>query len=98
MEIVYFYGKKAEKDVLDILKNEEFMRISRVIREYDMPNGGKEGYMLYVNASQEEVDSMAKKFKDIGVERITGEEEKTIINTFKEEECNAACGIGMIFG
>lgn len=98
MEIVYFYEKKVEKDVLNILKSEEFMRISQVIRESDVSHEGKKGYILYVKASQEEADSLAQKFKDIGVERITGEEEKTIIDTFRTEEENAACGIGLIFG
>lgn len=98
MEIVYFYEKKVEKDVLNILKDDEFMRISHVIREYDVLHGEKKGCILYVKASQEEADSMAQKFKDIGVERITGEEEKTIIDTFKAEEENAASGIGLIFG
>lgn len=98
MEVVYFYEKKAEKDVLNILKDDEFMRISHVIRESDLLHDGKKGYILYVKASQEEADDMAQKFKDIGVERIAEEEEKTIIDTFKAEEDNAACGIGLIFG
>lgn len=98
MEVVYFYEKKAEKDVLNILKDEEFMRISHIIRESDALHDGKKGYILYVKASQEEADSMAQKFKDIGIERITGEEENAIIDTFKAEEDNAACGIGLIFG
>lgn len=98
MEIVYFYEKKLEKDVVGILKNDEFMRISHIIRESDVLHGGKKGCILYVKVSQEEADSMAQKFKDIGVERITGEEEKAIIDTFKAEEDNAASGIGLIFG
>jgi hypothetical protein len=98
MEVVYFYEKKAEKDVMSILKNDEFMRISHVIRESDVLHCGKKGYVLYVNASQEETDSMAQKFKDIGVGRVTGEEEKTVIDAFKAEEENAASGIGLIFG
>jgi hypothetical protein len=98
MEIVYSYEKKIEKDVLSILKDEEFMRISYVVRESDVLHGGEKGYVLYVKASQEEADSIAQKFKDIGVERITGEEEKVIIDTFKAEEENAASGIGLIFG
>jgi hypothetical protein len=98
MEAVYFYEKKTEKDVLNILKNDEFMRISHIIRDSDVLHDGKKGYIIYVKASQEEADSMAQKFKDIGVERIAGEEEKAIIDTFKAEEDNAACGIGLIFG
>lgn len=98
MEVVYFYEKKTEKDILNVLKDDEFMRISHVIRESDVSHDGKKGYILYVKASQEEADGLAQKFKDIGVERITGEEEKTIIDTFKAEEDNAACGIGLIFG
>lgn len=74
------------------------MRISHVIRESDVLQGGKKGCILYVKASQEEADSMAQKFKDIGVEKIVGDEEKVIIDTFKTEEENAASGIGLIFG
>jgi len=98
MEVVYFYEKKAEKDVMNILRNDEFMRISHIIRQSDVLHVGNKGCILYVKASQEEADSMAQKFKDIGVERVVGEEEKTIIDTFKAEEENAASGIGLIFG
>jgi hypothetical protein len=98
MESVHFYEKKTEKDVINILKDDEFMRISHVIREYNALHGGKEGCIIYINASQEETDSISQKFKDIGAEKVTGEEEKAIIETFKAEEDNAASGIGLIFG
>lgn len=98
MESVHFYEKKIEKDVIDILKNDEFMRISHIIRESDVLHDGKKGCILYINGSQEETVSIAQKLKDLGAEKITGEEEKTIIDTFKAEEENAASGIGLMFG
>lgn len=98
MESVHFYEKKIEKDILSILKDDEFMRISHIIRESDALYEGKKGCILYLKGSQEETDSIIQKFKDIGVERIIGEEEKTIIDTFKAEEDNAASGIGLMFG
>lgn len=98
MESVHFYEKKIENSVIDILKKDEFMRISHIIRESDVLHGGKKGCMLYVNASQDETNDIAQRLKDIGAEKITGSEEKTIIDTFKAEEENAACGIGLMFG
>lgn len=98
MESVHFYEKKIEKDVIDILKSDEFMRISHIIRESDVLHGEKKGCILYINGSQEETVSIAQKLKDLGAEKIIGEEEKTIIDTFKAEEENAASGIGLMFG
>jgi hypothetical protein len=97
MESVHFYEKKIEKNVLNILNNDDFMRISRIIRESDAFHDGKEGCILYINASQNEINDIVKKLKDIGAEKITGDEEKIIIDSFKKEEENAASGIGLMF-
>ena len=98
MESVHFYEKDKEKNVFEILKEDAFMRISHVVRESSVLHGGKRGYILYISASEDETTSIAQKLEDIGAERITGEEEKTIIKTFKAEEENAASGIGLMFG
>jgi len=98
MELVYFYEKKIEKDVTEILKLDDFMRISNIIRESDVLHSEKKGYVLYINASIEEADKIGQKLKDAGAEKITGDEEKKIIDTFKTEEENAASGIGLMFG
>lgn len=98
VELVFFYEKLKEKDVIEILKEDVFMRISHVIRESNVLHGGKRGLILYINSSQDESDNIVKRLKDIGAEKITGEEEKTIVNTFKAEEENSACGIGLMFG
>lgn len=97
-EIVYFFEKDKEKGIVEILKEDAFMRISHVVRESNVLHGGKRGCILYINASQEETDNIAQRLKDVGTEKITGEEEKTIIETFKAEEENAASGIGLMFG
>ncbi len=98
MESVYFYEKAKEKNIIEILGNDEFMRLSHVIRESNVVHGAKKGCILYVNGNQNEIDSIAQKLKDMGAEKVTEEEEKTIINSFKVEEENAASGIGLIFG
>lgn len=98
MESVYFYEKKIEKDILEILKKDDFMRISHVVRESNVLHGGKTGCILYINASSDETNDIDQRLKDIGAEKITGDEEKTIIDTFKAEEENAASGIGLMFG
>jgi len=98
MESVHFYEKSAEKKIFEILKEDSFMRISHVVRESDVLHGGKRGCILYINANQDETDSIAQKLKDVGAEKITGEEERCIIDSFKAEEENAASGIGLIFG
>ncbi len=98
MDSVYFYEKKIEKDVGSILKDDEFMRMSHIVRESDVLHEGKKGCILYAKGSQEEIDSIDRRLKDIGAEKVSGEEEKNIIDTFKAEEENAASGIGLMFG
>ncbi len=98
MESVHFYEKDKEKNVFEILKEDAFMRISHVVRESSVLHGGKRGCIIYINASEDENFDIAQKLKDIGAEKITGAEEKCIIDTFKAEEENAASGIGLMFG
>lgn len=98
MESVYFYEKDKEKNIFEILKEDTFMRISHVIRESNVLHSGKRGCILYINASENETVNIAQRLKDVGAEKITGEEEMTIIGTFKAEEENAASGIGLMFG
>lgn len=98
MESVHFYEKDKEKNIFEILKEDAFMRISHVVRESNVSHGEKRGCILYINANEDETVSIAQKLKDVGAEKITGEEEKTIIETFKAEEENAASGIGLMFG
>lgn len=98
MDSVYFYDRKIEKDVIKTLKDDEFMWVSYITRESNVLHSGKEGCILYIKANTEETNSIEQKLKELGAEKITGVEEKTIIDTIKTEEDNAASGMGMIFG
>lgn len=98
MESVYFYDKKIEKEITKILKDDAFMRISYFVRESNVLHSGKSGCILYVRASPEEIKLLEDKLTALDAEKITGTEEKTIIETFKKEEEDAASGMGMIFG
>ena len=97
MESVYFYEEKISKDITKILKDDEFMRISYIIRDSKTLLSERNGYIIYIQASQDEMNSIEQKLKDLGAEELTGEE-KAIIDVIKAEEENAATGIGMIFG
>lgn len=96
MESVYFCEEKIFKDVAKIGKEDEFMRLSWIVRE--PPTSDKKGYFIYVQGSPEELKLLDKKLKDIGAKLVTGDEEKRIIDKIKAEEDDAASGMGMIFG
>lgn len=98
MESVYFYDKQIEKEITKIFKDDAFMRISYLVRESNVSHSGKSGCVLYVRANPEEIKLLEEKLVVLKAEKITGEEEKTIIETFKKEEDDAALGMGMIFG
>lgn len=96
MESVYFCEEKIFKDVAKIGKEDEFMRLSWIVRE--PPTSDKKGYFIYVQGVPEELKLLDEKLKDIGAKLVTGDEEKRIIDKIKSEEENAASGMGMIFG
>ena len=98
METIYFYDKKIDKDVTKILGHDDFMRVSYIVRESNVVHYRKEGYVLYIQASPDEIDLIEQKLKELGAEKIVGAEERTIIDTIKKEEEDSARGIGMIFG
>ena len=93
MESVYFCSEKIDKDVTKTLKEDNFMHISYVVRD-----SGKNGFYYYIETSPEEMKLLDQKLKDLGAEKVTGHEERSIINDIKTEEENAASGMGMIFG
>ena len=96
MESVYFCNEKIGNDVAKVGKEDGFMRISWIVREPS--NSERKGYFLYVQGTPEGLDLLDEKLKDIGAEKVIGDEAKRIIDTIKAEEENAASGIGMIFG
>ena len=93
MESVYLCSEKINKDVTKVLKEDNFMHISYIVRD-----SGKKGFYLFTEASPEDTKLLDQKLKDIGAEKVTGHEERSIINDIKTEEENAASGMGMIFG
>jgi hypothetical protein len=96
MDSVYFYNEKIGKDVANVLKEDNFRHISSTIR--DSTNPERKGYFLYTQTTPEDMKLLGEKLKDLGAEKVEGEEEKKIIDAIKAEEENAASGMGMIFG
>lgn len=93
MDSVYFCNEKIGKDVANVLKEDSFRHISYIVR-----NSDRKGYYLYAEATPEDMKYLEEKLKDMGAEKVEGEEEKKIIASIKAEEENAACGMGTIFG
>ena len=101
MENVYFYEDKVSNDVKKILESEEddfFKRIGFEVRECDLLGSDRKGYFLYLKANSEKLDRAEKKLEGLGIQKLTGEEQKLITRAFVAEEENAASGMGMIFG
>lgn len=96
MESVYFCKQEIGKDVANALKEDNFRHISSIVR--DSSNSKRKGYFLCANTTPEDMKLLDEKLKDLGAEKVEGEEEKKIIDTIKAEEENAASGMGMIFG
>jgi hypothetical protein len=99
MEVVYFYNKKDENLINDIVKDDEFMRLGRTTRDISGP-----GVLLFLNGSEDDIKKLSVKFDTvkialgINIEKITGTVLDDYLLSFKKEEENAACGLGMIFG
>lgn len=101
MDSVYFCNEKIGKDVANILKEDDFRHISGIVR--DSSNPERKGYFLYAQTPEDV--KLDEKLKNLGAEKVEGEEEKKIIDAIKVEEENAASGrnskmlsMGMIFG
>lgn len=95
MESVYFCNEKIGKDVAKVGKEDDFIRISWIVRELSFK---RKGYFLYVQGTSEELKLLDDKLSDIGAEKVVSDEEKRVIDTLKAEEESAASGMGMIFG
>jgi len=97
MESVYFYDKKIETEIIKVLKDDVFMRVSYVIKD-PPPSSTRDGHFLYIQANPEEIKLLEEKLMTLSVEKIMGDEKIMIIDAIMAEEENAASGIGMIFG
>lgn len=96
MDSVYFCKQEIGKDVVNILKEDNFRHISYIVR--DSSNPERKGYFLYTQTTLEDMKLLDEMFKGMDIEKIEGDEEKKIIDIIKAEEENAASGMGMIFG
>lgn len=96
MDSVYFCKQEIGKDVTNTLKEDNFRHISGIVR--DSSNPERKGYFLYAETTPEDMGILDEKLKELGAEKVEGEEEKKVIDAIKAEEVNAASGMGMIFG
>ena len=102
MEAVYYFEDKVKKDV-DTLESDEFFKRLGVLDREAKLMGTKRtsGYYLYVKADSPDKFKIAEgKIAEskIPMTKLAGEEEKAVIDAIKQEEEEAASGMGAIFG
>src|SRR5271157_4736540 len=102
MEVVYFYDEKEKQAVDTLLQEEFFKRLGPSAHDARLTGTKrKTGYYLYVRA--ESPDKMKEALRlieesKIPLTKLTGDEEKEIIDAIHKEEEEAASGMGAIFG
>jgi hypothetical protein len=102
MEVVYFYDEKEKQPVDKLLEEEFFKRLGPSVRDAAMMKlGRKEGYYLYVKAENPVKMTEALRLIEeskIPLTKLTGDEEKKVIEAIHTEDEEAASGMGAIFG
>jgi hypothetical protein len=102
MEVVYFYEEKEKKPVDKLLAEEFFKRLGPGVREASLMGAGrKTGYYLYVRAENPEKMKEALRLIEeskIPLTKLSGEEEKKVLDAIHKEDEEAASGMGAIFG
>ncbi len=102
MEAVYYFEDKAKKDVEKLEGDEFFKRLGVTDREAKLMGTKRtSGYYLYVKAESADKFKIAEEKiaeSKLPLTKISGEEEKAVIDAIKREEDSAAEGMGAIFG
>ena len=102
MEAVYYFEDKVKKDVDTLESDEFFKRLGVLDREAKLMGTKKtSGYYLYVKADSPDKFKIAEDkiaASKIPMTKLSGEEEKAVIDAIKREEEEAAEGMGAIFG
>jgi hypothetical protein len=102
MEVVYFYEDKDKKAVDNLLQEEFFKRLGPSTHEARLTGTKrKAGYYLHIKA--ESSDKMKEALRlieesKLPLVKVTGDEEKEVIDAIHKEEEEAASGMGAIFG
>jgi hypothetical protein len=102
MEAVYYLEDKVKKDLDTLMSDEFFKRLGVLDREAKLMGTKRtSGYYFYVKADSPEKFKIAEEKvaeSKIPVTKLSGEEEKAVIEAIKREEEEAASGMGAIFG
>ena len=102
MEAVYYFEDKDKKDVDKLESDEFFKRLGVLDREAKLMGTKRTaGYYLYVRADSPDKFKVAQEKiaeSKLPLTKLSGEEEKAVIDAIKKEEDEAASGMGAIFG
>lgn len=102
MEVVYFYEEKDKKSVDKLLEEDFFKRLGPSAREAAlMGTARKSGYYLYVKAENpEKMKEALRRIEEskLPLAKLSGDEERQVLDYVHKEEEEAASGMGAIFG
>ena len=95
MDILFFYEKKEDSKVKEILTQEPFSRGSFNVKDAQSLGSDKPGSYLLFSHDQESVEKLKQALKDIA-EPV--KDPKAILEKIKQEEESASAGMGFVFG
>lgn len=102
MEAAFYYETKDKAEVEKLLEEEFFKRLGPTDRDAKLLGAKREsGFYLHVKASSEDKFKEAIKLIEeskIPFVKLSGDEEKMVFDAIKQEEDEAASGMGAIFG
>lgn len=85
MENVYFFEATAKNEVEEAIGTQEFRNIR--IKKMDCKELGSErvGYFLYLRGRTEFLDRAEEILKNIGIEKLRGDEMTVVLREFRKE-------------
>lgn len=102
MEAAYYYESKYKKDVDKLMEEDFFKRLGPIERDASLLGTKRDsGFYLYIKSESSETFEQAKsKVEGSGIPfvKLAGEGEQAIFDAIKQEEDEAASGMGAIFG
>ena len=98
MEQVYIYEKDGEKAMKKLLEQEFFKRLGPTLRDCKIMGLQKDGFCIYIKASDDLVDKAEKLLEDSPAKKLEGEESHRLIQAFRDESESAEAGMGVLFG
>lgn len=82
MENVYFFEEPSNMEVEKALSSQEFRNLRKKMMDCRELGSDRKGYFLYLRGRSEFLDRAEGILRNLGVEKLMGDEQKRIIKEF----------------